>query len=173
MSNYYMSCWKNIEWQKKLKNKPVKNWIRDEIEEIIKEENIDRNRFREFSKHKYEDIIKKFYYAFVDYEKYPKIELEYCWLHLRNSLTKENNVLVNGDWNEFLRQVSGLIEQNEDRKLYMILLQGWVYEGYRKEIFHVLSETDGLLEDFYIVSPDFDWTIAYCDDGESAALYRV
>ena len=55
----------------------------------------------------------------------------------------------------------------------MILSQGWVYEGYIKEILDVLGETDGLLEDFYIVSPEFDWMIAYCDDGESAALYRV
>ena len=39
-----MSDWKNIEWQKKLKNKPLKYWIRDEIEEIVKEENIDRKR---------------------------------------------------------------------------------------------------------------------------------
>ncbi len=24
-----------------------------------------------------------------------------------------------------------------------------------------------------IASPEFDWMIAYCDDGESAALYRA
>lgn len=35
-----MSDWKNTEWQEKLKNKPFKYWIRDEIEEIVKEENI-------------------------------------------------------------------------------------------------------------------------------------
>ena len=32
--------WKNTEWQKRLKNKPVRYWIRDEIEEIIKEEEV-------------------------------------------------------------------------------------------------------------------------------------
>ena len=55
----------------------------------------------------------------------------------------------------------------------MILSQGWVYEGYIKEILAVLGEMDGLLEDFYIVSPVVDWMIAYCDDGECAALYRA
>ena len=30
---------------RKIEEKPVRYWIRDEIEEIIKEENIDRNRF--------------------------------------------------------------------------------------------------------------------------------
>ena len=41
------------------------------------------------------------------------------------------------------------------------------------KILDVLGETDGLLEDFYIVSPEFDWMIAHCDEGEIAALYKV
>jgi len=168
-----MGDWKNTEWQGKLKNKPLKYWIRDEIEEIIKEENIDRNRFGEFSKLKYKDIIKKFYYTFIDYDKYPKIELSYCWLHLRDTLTMEGRVFVNEDWNQFMQQVSNMIEQNKERKLYMLLSQGWVYEGHKKEIFNVLKETDYLLEDFYIFSSGFNWLISYCDDGEAAVFYRV
>ncbi|MBR3825096.1 MAG: hypothetical protein IKJ39_07840 [Lachnospiraceae bacterium] len=168
-----MSDWKNTEWQEKLKNKPFRYWIRDEIEEIVKEENIDRKRFGECSKLKYEDVIKRFYYTYMDYEKYPKIELSYCWLHFRDSIKKTNNIYVNGGWEHFLHQIRVLIEEKEDAKLYMILSQGWVYEGYIKEILDVLGETDGLLEDFYLVSRDFDWMIAYCDDGESAALYSV
>ena len=50
-----MSDWKSTEWQEKLKNKPLKYWIRDEIEEIIKEENIDRKQFGEYSKFKYKE----------------------------------------------------------------------------------------------------------------------
>ena len=165
--------WKNTEWQKKLKNKPLKYWIRDEIEEIIKEENIDRKRFSEYSKFKYEDVVKRFYYTFVDYEKFPKIEMSYCWLKFRSSLQKGNDIYVNGEWKYFLYQVGMLIKGRKDIKLYMILSEGWVYEGYIKEILDVLGETDGLLEDFYIVSPAFDWMIAYCDDGESATLYKV
>ena len=92
-----MSDWKSTEWQEKLKNKPLKYWIRDEIEEITKEENIDRKRFGEYSKFKYEDVIKRFYYTYMDYEKYPKIELDYCWLHFRDSIQKEDNIYVDGD----------------------------------------------------------------------------
>lgn len=168
-----MSDWKNTEWRKSLKNKPLKYWIRYEIEEIIKEKYIDRKRFREYSKYKYEEVVKRFYYTYINYEKYPKIELEYCWLHFRDSLYKGKNIYVGGDWKCFLHQLGELIEEKEDTKLYMILSQGWVYEGFIKEILNVLGETDGLLEDFYIVSPQFDWMIAYCDDGESAALYRT
>ena len=168
-----MSDWKSTEWQKNLRNKPLKYWIRDEIEEIIKEENIDRKRFGEYSKFKYEDVIKRFYYTYMDYEKYPKTELAYCWLHFRDSIQKEDNIYVDGDWKQFLHRVGALIEGKEDTKLYMILSQGWVYEGYLKEILDVLGETDGLLEDFYLVSPEFEWMIAYCDDGECAALYRA
>ena len=47
------------------KNGEKSHFYRDEIEEIIKEENIDRNRFAEFSKFQYDNIIKKFYYAFA------------------------------------------------------------------------------------------------------------
>lgn len=72
-----------------------------------------------------------------------------------------------------MHQIRVLIEEKEDAKLYMILSQGWVYEGYLREILDVLVETDGLLDDFYLVSREFDWMIAYCDDGESAALYCV
>ena len=163
----------DADWRRTLKNKPINYWIRDEVEEIIKEEHIDRKRFGEFSKFGYEEIIKKFYYTFVDYEKYPQIELNYCWLHFRNSLTVERKFSVGGEWKEFLRQVSNWIGENKDRKCYVILSQGWVYEGYIKEIFLVLGETDGLLEDFYIVSPDFEWIISYCDDGKCAVLYRA
>lgn len=35
------------------------------IEKIIKEKNIDRSQFQEFSKFKFHEIIIKFYYAFL------------------------------------------------------------------------------------------------------------
>ena len=73
-------------WRELLKDKPVKYWIRAEIEEIIKEKSIDRKRFCEYSKTNYQKIINRFYYTFVDYKKYPKVELSYCWLHFRQEL---------------------------------------------------------------------------------------
>jgi len=34
------------------------------------------------------------------------------------------------------------------RKVFLMLSDGWVYEGYIDEILEVLNEVDGLIEDF-------------------------
>ena len=51
-------------------------------------------------------------------------------------------------------------------------LNGWVYEGYIDTITDVLNEVDGLLEDFYIVTPQFDKLAAYTDDGQCLCIYE-
>ena len=43
-------------WRELLKDKPVKYWIRTEIEEIIKDKSVDRERFCEYSKTNYQKI---------------------------------------------------------------------------------------------------------------------
>lgn len=63
-----LNGWKDSYWQEKTFKKSMRFWIRDEIEEIIKEENIDRKKFHEFSKLRYQDIINKFYYSFCDHK---------------------------------------------------------------------------------------------------------
>ncbi len=164
---------KPAEWREKLKNKPYRYWIRDEIEQIIKEGKIDRSRFYEYSKNSYNEIIWKFYYGFIDYKKHPKVSLEYCWLHFReNDLQMLGRLSTrNCEWADFLNSIRSIMP--EEHMYYLILSQGWVYEGCAEEIFSVLKETDGLLEDFYIVSRKFGWTISYCDDGESAVLLQI
>mgnify|MGYP003443393219 FL=1 len=54
----------------------------------------------------------------------------------------------------------------------MILSDGWVYEGYIEEILSVLAETDGLVEDFYIVTPEYDKFAMYCSDGDSISIFE-
>ena len=81
--------WKNTEWQKRLKNKPVRYWIRDEIEEIIKEEQIDRKRFYEASKYDHLRIVNRFYYSFFAHENRRKPDttnLGCLWLRFRKGL---------------------------------------------------------------------------------------
>jgi len=154
------------EWRKGLKNKPFNYWIRDEMEAIIKEKNIDRSRFHEYSKSNYYEVIKAFYYTFVDYENHPEISLAYCWLHFREKLRKtELANELSDDWPLLLKKIKIWVSNSKDKEFYLILSQGWVYEGYIDEIISVLNETDGLLEDFYIVSPKYEWFIFYCDDG--------
>lgn len=160
-------------WREALKYKPVKYWIRTEIEEIIKEKSIDRNSFYEYSKTKYQKVINKFYYTFVDYEKYQKINLSYCWLHFREELNKIDLISDNIGWKCMLAKIKKLLSYDWNKKIYLILSEGWVYEGYIDSIIDVLNEVDGLLEDFYIVTPQFDKFAAYCDDGGCLVFYEV
>lgn len=163
-----MGDWKNEEWLQRLKHKPVRFWIRDEIEEIIKEENIDRKRFHEVSKFEYENIIRKFWYSFFDYRKKPKIELNYAYIHLHKRLRYSKEIYWRDDWSEYISNIRTLLpDRNDDERYYLILNQGWVYEGCVSEIISVLTETDGMLEDFYIVSKKYDRMIVYSDDGQS------
>ena len=58
--------------------------IRNEIENTIKEENIDRSKFHEVSKFSYESILRKFYYTFFDYDKnirYSEPKKLICHMH--------------------------------------------------------------------------------------------
>lgn len=166
--------WKDPYWQEKTYGKPMRFWIRDEIEEIIKEENIDRSRFYEYSKIKYYDIIKKFYYTFCDYRNFviDKIRLEYHNLHIRKNL--ENHIIAgffqSDGWEDYLNKIRSEIVT--DSKLFLILSERWVYEGYPDEIITVLSETDGWLQDFYIVSPKFEWFIVHDYIEDCAEIYR-
>ena len=47
-----------------------------------------------------------------------------------------------------------------------------MYEGYIDTIIDVLGEADGLLEDFYVVTPQFDKFAAYSDDGGCLVFYK-
>ena len=61
---------------------------RDMIEEDIKMTNIDRSRFHEFSKFKYDEVIRKFYYTFSDHNRYHSgmIALTAKSLHFKDNL---------------------------------------------------------------------------------------
>lgn len=169
-----MQIRKGTEKQKEIAEKPANYRIRDRIEDIVKEKNIDRSRFGEFSKTSYADVIKRFYYAFGDYEKYPEVKLPYFWLHLREELKVIGEFCEkDSDWSEFLKQIRAAAPLSEESQYYyMLLSEGWVYKGCIDEIFEVLNEADGLLEDFYVVSRNFDWFIAYCSDGCYGAVYH-
>ncbi len=168
-----MDNWENTEWQSKLRNKPVRYWIRDEIEEIIKEKNINRDRFYEYSKTSYKRITDRFLHTFVDCHNVSNISLSYCRLHFKKELKMLHKINNDFVWTDFLNKLKELTPIMNNDKAYMILSEGWVYEGYIDEIFAVLNETDALLEDFYIVSRKFDWFISYCDDGQCAVVFHL
>ena len=164
------------EQRKYIRHKPTTYLIRDEIEEIVKKKTIDRNRFHEYSKSGYSDIIKKFYYGFIESETflYKKDQLHYLWLHFRKELESISLAgSVNSSLDDNLLKITEYLKNKEDESFFLIISEGWVYEGYPDEMLSVLASTDDmLLEDFYIISPDFKWCIAYCDDGNCSVLYK-
>ena len=156
--------------------------IRNEISQIVADKNIPKERFDEFSKTAYKNVYGKFFYTFAEHSnlygrdaEYFRInsvnECEFFWKQLRDDLEKKNIAVWNSDWLAYCREIKNAIPEADDKKLFLILREGWVYEGYADEIIDVLAETSILLNDFYIVPKKFDWFIGHSDDGECAYIY--
>lgn len=153
--------------------KPVRFWIRDEIEEIIKDKNIDRTRFHEYSKLRHRGIIQKFLSSFCIRKGAATRQESLEGMSLCFIPSLENRVIDcffrTDNWNEYLNSIRQEIPQGVDR-LFLLLEEGWVYEGCVDELFAVLGECSGNLEDFYIVSTRFDWFISSVED--NAVFFR-
>ena len=151
--------------------------VRNEAEQSIKDLNIDRADFHEAPKTEWKSVIKRFYYTFIDYKKYPKIHLDYLWLHFRDELTYTGHIqngINTGDWIEFVEKIDVLIpKENRPAEYYYINDCGWVYEGKLPEIIKILGDCSGMVEDFYILPKreKFDWVVCYCGDGDSMGIY--
>ena len=120
------------EWRKKLKMNPVRYWSRIEIEEIVKENNIDRNRFYEYSKNKYQHIINRFYYSFVEHndanhKEHSQIGLSYLWLRLRKELNKIYHEYALSDWEASLSKIKERLEYDWKKKLFLILATSKIF----------------------------------------------
>ena len=121
--------WKSTVWQEKLKNKPVRYWIRDEIEEIIKEENIDRKRFYEASKFQYANIIDKFCCSFFDRKRNPdRTDLSYLWLNFKKQLNHSEPVMLTENWTSYINNIISLIPDYNENELMIITNERFVIE---------------------------------------------
>ncbi|MDE6726687.1 MAG: hypothetical protein K2J80_01970, partial [Oscillospiraceae bacterium] len=151
--------------------------VRNEAEQSIKDLHIDRTNFHEAPKNEWEGVIKRFYYTFIDYEHYPKIHLEYLWLHFRPELHYTGHIqngIHTADWTEFVGKIDELIpKENRPNEYYYINDYGWVYEGKLPEIIQILGDCSAMIEDFYILPKreKFDWVVCYCGDGDSMGIY--
>lgn len=154
-------------------SRKVRYQMRDEIENILKEQDIDKNQFHEAPKNIYEEVIRKTYYSFCDYQKYPTIQIKYMWCRLRNTLAKSD--LIHTDWKDWCKYIDRIDElisdENPDIQYYLITDGGWVYEGTLIQIKKVLYEYPGYMEAFYILSRDYKWLILHIDDG--GCMYKV
>lgn len=165
----------NSEWRDRLRSKGLRYMIRDDIEDIMKTENIDRSKFHEYSKTGYLDIIRKFYFTFCDIVNYPvktRISLTYNDLHFRADLSEEiiDCFFRTDEWSEYMDTIKAAIPENTV-KLFLILSEGWVYEGEVGEVFEVLRMTPHI-RDFYIISPKYDWFIAASYIEDNATMFR-
>ena len=156
--------------------KQLRYKVRNEAEQSIKDLHIDRANFHEAPKTEWESVIKRFYYTFIDYEKYPKIHLNYLWLHFRPDLhyTRLQNGIHTDDWTEFVGKIDELIpKENRPNEYYYINDYGWVYEGKLPEIIQILSDCSMMIEDFYILPKRerFDYVVCYCGDGDTMVVY--
>lgn len=149
------------------------NVCRNEIEDIIKKEHIDRNRFHEFSKFKYNDIIKKFFDAFFEHKGF-KSEINPRYAHIKEEFYKTSiGQYTEGYcwWSEYMEEIKSKLPSHADKKLFLILSGGWVYEGYTNELFKVFGKFYWI-DYFYIVSGKFDWFIVYDSIAERAVIYQ-
>lgn len=153
--------------------KPERYEIRDEIERIVKEKGIDRKRFYEYSKTEYQKVIRQFQFAFIEKSKIRDLDLNYCWVNFSDDLITSMPVSENIGRRQMLDEIKKMMEYDWNHKLYLIMAEGWVYEGYIDEMIEVLEELDGMfVNDFYIVTPKFDQFACYCEDGESLTVSK-
>lgn len=160
----------------KTKNKKgFKYLIRDDIEQIIKEQHIERNRFHEFSKNKYMDLIRKFYFIFSDIKNSSTQFKEKFNINRNNFRSDLKSKCIDtffrtNDWQEYIHTIMKAIPKNE--KIFLILGEGWVYEGKVEETIIVLNEITHIT-DFYILPSKFEWCIAVSDMEDNAIIYKI
>lgn len=157
----------------KTEQQKIRYEYRNEIENIIKKYNIDRNSFHEVDKLYYEKVQRKIYYTFCNYQKYPTIQFPYMWTRLRDNLKRTDLIITDwSDWTAYIDKIDQLIPDKNPSILYYIIMDGdWVYEGTLPEIKKVLYEMPIFMDDFYLSPKDYSWLIIHCEDG--ACMFRV
>lgn len=132
--------------------------VREEIEETVKSENLNRHNFFEVSKNSYQSIIKKIEDVFVDKSKNWEKDI-----HWSNANGYRPNLSVSYFRQEKVPFVDHLKEIIPNSEVFMYFMvedtyKYYLYEGKIDEIVTVLNETS--FYDFYIVSKKYDWLIS-------------
>lgn len=140
-------------------------YIRNEIERIIKEKQIDRSKCFECSKITYRAIIRKIEQVFVLHGG------DIHWSNMGGGFNK-NLVCKTKDISEdrmWVTKLPNIIPENN--QLVYVLFEDsmnfrpkyWIYEMGIPELICMIGEICGL-DDFYIVSKKFDWLISECHE---------
>ena len=139
-------------------------YVRDEIEQAIKEHGIDRTRFFEVSKQSYEQIQRKIEHTFVDKSKHWDKSIH--WANMGNYNPKWNCTRVPlKEWDDWMVELSHIIPTPNDA-MYVLFEcckdykpKYWLYEAFLEELTTILCGINGP-DDFYIVSKKYDWLIS-------------
>ncbi len=148
--------------------------VRNTIEEIRKNLNIDSSLFHEFSIFRYEKIIRKIFFKFADTEKYKAISIcmIYNKLHKRLKTVFEFNSY---DFEKYIQNVKNVLPCKKDEYVYFIVTGAfgdeymWVYEGTCEAVVKIIEDDFGFY-DYLIVDKKMEWLYYYCDDGECGCL---
>ena len=138
--------------------------MREAIEKVIKDFNLDRTRIYEVSHLKYADIIKKIENTFI------KNGGILHWSNIENRFNpsfslKTQYIGNNRLWYQSLTKIL-------PNTLHYVLFEDavnfhtkyWVYEMFPNEIITVIGESVPSPDDFYIVSKKFEWLISECHE---------
>lgn len=68
-------------------------------------------------------------------------------------------IYQNGNWTDYLKSIKSAVPVLNE-KLFLILSNGLVYEGYTDEMFKILEKSEVWTEDFFILSKKYDWILA-------------
>ena len=92
-------------------------------------------------------------------------------MHFHSDLKEEaiDCIFRTNNWVEYMCTIKSAIPDSE-KNLFLILSDGWVYEGESTEMFTVLDEM-WYIDDFYIVSSKFNWFIAVSHLTDNAVMY--
>jgi len=135
-------------------------YLRDEIERIVKEHQLDRKRFFEVSKQSYQQIQEKIENTFVN--KSERWSTDIHWANMGNYNPKLKCVSAEiQDWSAWITKLPAIIPTPNSPVYVLFEMQSkyWLYETFVSELILVLDEIHGL-NDFYIVSKKFEWLIS-------------
>ena len=138
--------------------------VRSEIEQAIKEYQIDRKRFFEVSKQSYSQIQEKIESTFVDKSKHWNADIH--WANMGNYNPKLKCVSVPLEkWDDWIAELPSIIPSPNDA-VYVLFESNkdyqpkyWLYEAFIDELTSILCGINGP-DDFYIVSKKFNWLIS-------------
>lgn len=132
--------------------------IREDIENIIKKNNIDRINFSEISKQSWESILKNIEDKFADKTNNYKNGLYWANVNGFNPKLKSMSFDMRDcyDWYKLLPKVF------DDEFVYVVwtdIEKDWIYEERFKELAEVLEYTE-FDDDYYIVSKKYKWLVS-------------